>query len=150
MGCYKMSGKKALYRKLGFNKGDHTYKLTVPISAVRNLKLEPGQELYFENDRGRFTYYFKETKFSRKMKLQYQKDINTYSVRVPYRVVESLFFEPGQLFTFMAISDFFQFNPLNSSGKRIGVAPKISKVNNLPKCKVAKEGEAGGVNCTEV
>src|SRR5664280_760417 len=111
MGCYKMSGKKALYRKLGFNKGDHTYKLTVPISAVRNLKLEPRQELYFENDRGRFTYYFKETKFSRKMKIQYQKDINTYSVRVPYRVVESLFFEPGQLFTFIAISCLLYTSP---------------------------------------
>ena len=96
------------------------------------------------------SYFAVDTKFSRKMKLQYQKDINTYSVRVPYRVVESLFFEPGQLFTFMAISDFFQFNPLNSSGKRIGVAAKMNKVNNLPIHEPAQEGDACGVNCAEV
>lgn len=127
-----MSGKKQTYRRLGYSKGDNTYKLTVPIDIVKSLKLEPGQILHFRNNAGYLNYSLTEDKFSRKMKLQFQKQINTYSVRVPYRVVEHLCFKPGQLFKFISTKDFFQYNPFEN-GKRIGVAPKLEKVNNLPK-----------------
>jgi hypothetical protein len=68
------------------------------------------------------------------LKIQYQKGINTYSVRVPYKIVEHHKWRPHQQFTLSSGKGFIQFNPFTYWGGStlIGVAEAKKTGFNLP------------------
>jgi hypothetical protein len=48
--------KHLAYKRLGYHKGNNTYRLTVPPAVVESNEWEPGQVLYLRNRKGVFTY----------------------------------------------------------------------------------------------
>ena len=128
-----MVKKEMAYRRLSYNKGDNTYKLTIPPEIVISNEWQTGQTLYLRNHDGVLYYKDKEDPLSRKLKIQYQKGINVYSVRIPARIVGHCCFRPGQQFIFSSGKGWVQYNPFNCIHKLTGVAEKKRVKNNLPK-----------------
>lgn len=108
-------------RRLGYNKTNNTYFLTVPSMVAVNKELKAGMPFYFREIAGIF-YFDREGK-GKKIKLQYQKANNTFFVRVPAAIVGHLKYVPRQLFNFDYTTTSLIYNPLN--GKQlIGVGEK--------------------------
>lgn len=128
--------------KLQTNRRNETYSVTVPRIVVDALNLEPGHELWLTGDTGVFRYYHVEMHESeksshKKMKLQFNKKNNTYSVLIPADLIDTFGYKPGQIFDFTSSPTCFQFSPFKN-GLYLGVFKVRHAVNNLPSAK--KEG----------
>ncbi len=120
------------YKRLQYHSGNNTYRLSLSHEIVEDNEWEPGMTLFLKNTKGVFTFTDKESDYTRKIKLQYQKSKKAYSLCIPARIIEHLHFETHQLFSFQSCRGWIQYSPYEA-GRLIGVAKKKKTVDNLPR-----------------
>lgn len=120
------------YKRLQYHSGNNTYRLSLPHEVVEDNEWQPGMTLYLKNTKGVFTFTDNASDYTRKIKLQYQKSKNAYSLCIPARIIEHLQFKPHQLFMFQSCRGWIQYSPY-ISGRLIGIAKKKPTINNLSK-----------------
>ena len=134
-----MTKRKETYRRLSHNKADGSYWITISPEIINSNNWEKGQTLYLRNYEGVLRYGDVEDPKAKKLKIQYQKSINLYSVRVPYKTVEQREgWKVHQQFSVRSGSgtgsSFVIFDPYVYIGSKtlIGVSEPKKTVCNLP------------------
>lgn len=127
--------KQLAYKRLGYNSGDNTYKLTIPPEVIESNKYTVGMIFSFQENEGVLKYSAL-TKPGRKIKLQHS---NVWYVRVPAIVVKHLGYEKGQQFEFISNKTGISYNPYEYGTRLIGVAKPKKTVDNITKYRQEKE-----------
>jgi hypothetical protein len=127
--------KTETYRRLTHNKNGNTWLLTIPKEVIDSNSWAKGQTLFLRNKDGILYYKEKEDELARKLRLQYSKSNRTWSIRVPYRLVERYGWKPHQEFSFLSGKGIIKFNPFLYDGSTMlnGVAKPKKTGFNLPK-----------------
>jgi hypothetical protein len=123
------------FRRLTHNKNGNIWLLTISREVIDSNAWTKGQTMYLRNKDGILFYKEKEDELARKLRLQCSKSTGTWSIRVPYRLVERYGWRTHQEFSFQSGKGIIKFNPYIYDGSTTlnGVAKPKKTGFNLPK-----------------
>jgi hypothetical protein len=127
--------KTETFRRLTHNKNGNTWLLTIPREVIDSNEWTKGLTLFLRNKDGILYYKEIEDELARKLRLQYSKSTGTWSIRVPYRLVERYNWKAHQEFSFQSGKGIIKFNPYIYDGSTTlnGVAKPKKTGFNSPK-----------------